>query len=264
MDISIIIVSWQVSDLLKKCLETVFNSNGNLNFEVIVVDNASKDDSVTMVKENFSTEIASGKLKLIASHQNLGFAKANNLGVKSATGDYILYLNPDTEIQSDTLEKALTFIKNNPECGILGPKMLYPDGSAQSSVRRFPTFWPVFLMLIKAPKVFKRLKAIDHYLAVDFDYSRLQEVDQVMGAFMLMPKEVVEKVKGFDERYFIWFEEVDLCLTVKKAGYKIVYNPELVIVHHGGKSFAQQTLINNQKIFFTSAFKYFTKNGLRP
>jgi GT2 family glycosyltransferase len=122
----------------------------------------------------------------------------------------------------------------------------------------------VFLMLIKAPKVFKRLKAIDHYLAVDFDYSRLQEVDQVMGAFMLMPKEVVEKVKGFDERYFIWFEEVDLCLTVKKAGYKIIYNPELVIIHHGGKSFAQQTLVNNQKMFFTSAFKYFTKNGLRP
>lgn len=258
MDVSIIIASWKTRELLRKCLQTVLASTG-VAFEIIVVDNASGEGTVEMLESEFA-----GQIKLIKNDQNLGFAKANNQGLKEASGEYILFLNSDTEIKPDTLSKSLAFMRANPRCGIMGPKMVYPDGSPQSSVRRFPTVWPILLMLLKVPKLWPHLKAIDNYLAVDFDYSKQQEVDQVMGAFMLMPKSLVGQLKGFDERFFIWFEEVDLCLRVKRAGYQVIYNPEVEIVHHGGKSFAQQSLITNQRRFFKSALSYFLKNGWQP
>jgi GT2 family glycosyltransferase len=258
MDVSIIIASWKTRELLRKCLQTVLTSAGVV-FEIIVVDNASGDGTVEILESEFA-----GQVKLIKNDQNLGFAKANNQGLKEASGEYILFLNSDTEIKPDTLSKSLAFMRTNSDCGVLGPKMLYPDGSPQSSVRRFPTVWPILLMLLKIPKFRPHLKSIDNYLAVDFDYSKQQAVDQVMGAFMMMPKRLVDQLNGFDERFFIWFEEVDLCLRVKRAGYQVVYNPEVEIIHHGGKSFAQQSLINNQSRFFKSALSYFLKNGFWP
>ena len=118
-------------------------------------------------------------------------------------------------------------------------------------------------MLLKLPKLFPHLGPVDKYLAIDFDYSKTQAVDQIMGAFMLGSKSLLDKIDGFDERFFIWFEEVDLCLTVKKMGYQVIYNAEIEIIHHGGKSFAQQALVTNQRIFFQSALKYFLKNGFQ-
>ncbi|MFA6422556.1 MAG: glycosyltransferase family 2 protein [Candidatus Buchananbacteria bacterium] len=255
MKISIVIVSWNVKDLLQKCLNSIINNPLYELTETFVVDNASKDGSAEMVKEKFP------QINLIASDKNLGFAKGNNVALKKCTGDYILFLNPDTEIFTDTLQKSVEFMAQNPNCGIMGCKMLYGDKSFQPSVRRFPSLWPIFLMLIKAPKIFKKIKAIDRYMATDFDYNKAQEVDQVMGAYMFVKKEVIDRVGAFDERFFYWFEEVDFCLRVKKAGFKIMYDPKTIIIHHGGKSFAQQKTINNQKIFFQSAFKYFMKNN---
>lgn len=258
MDISIIIVSWKVKELLKKCLETVLASTG-VTFEIIVVDNDSKDGTKEMLEKEFS-----GLVKFIDSGANLGFSKANNLGLKQATGEYVLFLNPDTEIAPNVLSQTLEFMKANPDCGLLGPKMQFKDGSFQSSVRRFPTLLAIVLMLLKLPKLFPHLKSIERYLATDFDYSKLQTVDQIMGAFMLAPKHLIDQLGGFDERFFIWFEEVDLCLQVKRAGKQVIYNPAISIIHHGGKSFAQQKLTTNQWRFFQSAARYFLKNGLNP
>jgi len=255
MKISIIIVSWNVKELLEKCLLSIINNPLYELTETFVVDNASKDGSAQMVKEKFP------QINIIASDENLGFAKANNLAIAKATGDYILILNPDTELFADTLQKSVEFMSQNPNCGIMGCKMLYGDKTFQPSVRKFPTFWPIFLMLIKAPKIFKRIKSIDEYMATDFDYSKMQEADQVMGAYMFVKKEVIDKIGAFDERFFNWFEEVDFCLRAKKAGFKIIYDPKTIIIHHGGKSFAQQKTISNQKVFFQSACKYFLKNG---
>lgn len=253
IDVSIIIVSWKVKELLKKCLESIESSRGGLDLEIFVVDNASNDGTVEMMKQNFS------EIKLIASDKNLGFAKANNLALKQATGEYVLLLNPDTEINSETLPKSIEFMKGHPKCGALGPKMIYPDGKQQPSVRRFPTIWPVLLMLLKLPKIFPNLKSINRYLAKDFDYSKEQMVDQIMGAYIFIPRQALEKVGYLDERFFIWFEEVDLCRQLRMAGYEVWYSPSISIIHYGGKSFSQQALIANQWIFFSSALKYFLK-----
>lgn len=251
--LSIIIVSWNTKDLLRKCLRSIEQGRGSIDLEVFVVDNASHDNSVEMVQREFSW------VKLIASPYNLGFAKGNNTAIKQAQGKYILLLNPDTEIFPDTLEKALFFMENNADCGAMGCKMIFPNGQDQASVRRFPTWWPIFLMLIKAPKLFTNLKALKYYLAEDFDYTKKQTVDQIMGAFMLIPKAIFDKVGILDERFFNWFEEVDLCRRIWQSGYKIYYFPEVKIIHHGGKSFSQETLIKNQRVFFSSALKYFLK-----
>jgi len=252
-DISIIIVSWKVKDLLRKCLESINAARGDLKLEIFVVDNASNDGTAEMMKQDFTA------VKLIASDKNLGFAKANNLALKQATGDYVLLLNPDTEIKSDTLAKSIAFMKSHLKCGALGPKMLYPDGSLQPSIRRFPKLWPIALMLLKLPKIFPHLKSIDNYLAADFDYLREQIVDQIMGAYIFMPRQAIEKVGYLDERFFIWFEEVDYCRRLKSAGYEVWYSPDVSIVHVGGKSFAQQATIAKQRLFFMSALKYFLK-----
>lgn len=255
MDLSVIIVSYKVKTLLTACLESIESARGGLSVEVFVVDNDSGDGTDAMVKADFPW------VKFIAAGGNLGFAKANNLALKQSTGENVLFLNPDTEVSADTFSAAVKIIKARPECGVLGPKMVFGDGSFQPSVRRFPTVTAILLMLLKLPKIFSHLSAIDRYLAVDFDYSREQSVDQVMGAFMLMPRAVLQQIGGFDERFFIWFEEVDLCRRVKAAGYSVIYSPEVKIVHHGGKSFAQQSLVTNQRRFFVSALKYFLKYG---
>lgn len=257
MKISIIIVSWNTRELLRECLESVFKNPLAHLVEVFVIDNASADGSADMVAQNFP------QVNLTASKENLGFGKANNIGIRQAAGDYVLLLNPDTEIFPDTLQKSMDFMAAHPDCGIMGCRMLYADRKLQPSIRRFPSFVPIFLMAVKAPKIFKSLKAIDRYLATDFDYSKTQEVDQVMGAYMFIRKQVLKKIGVFDEDFFIWFEEVDLCLRAHKAGFKVMYDPEASIIHHGGKSFAQQKLIANQKAFFKSAWTYLKKNGLK-
>ena len=257
IDISIIIVSWKVRELLKKCLESIRSSQGDFNLEIFVVDNGSDDGTIEMIKRDFPD------VRLIASDKNLGFAKANNLALKRASGEFILLLNPDTEINRNSLSKPIEFIKNHQQCGVLGPKMLYPDGKLQPSVRRFPTLGAVAMMLFKLPKLFPNLKAVNKYLAKDFDYNREQIVDQIMGAYMFMPKSAIERVGYLDERFFIWFEEVDYCRRLKASGFEVWYSPEISILHHGGKSFAQAAVISNQRLFFSSALKYFVKYGFQ-
>src|SRR3990167_668192 len=162
-DLSIIIVSWNVKNLLKKCLESIFRNQGDLTLEVIIVDNASRDGTMEMVKTNFP------QIKMISNEKNFGFAAANNQGIKQTKGDYLLLLNPDTEIVGSALKTAIDFMKKNQLIGACGIKHLNPDGSLQPSVRRFPTFLAIFLILTKLVKIFPRLPAINRYLAKDFN-----------------------------------------------------------------------------------------------
>jgi GT2 family glycosyltransferase len=255
VDLSIVIVSWNVESLLKKCLQSIYENQGDLSLEVFVVDNNSSDQTVAMIQSKFP------EVKLIKNKKNEGFARANNQAIKQARGEYVLLLNPDTEIVDKALDKSLRFMKDSPRCGIMGPKMLFADKSVQPSVRNLPTVWPIFLMLLKVPKILPHLKSIDKYLSVGFDYSRLQEVKQVMGAYMFMSKQALDEVGLLDERFFIWFEEVDLCKRMLDNGKIIMYNPEVVIIHHGGESFSQQGVVKKQLAFFKSAYKYFIKHG---
>jgi GT2 family glycosyltransferase len=251
MDISVIIVSWNVRDLLKKCLESIFRHTQDVAFEVIMVDNASTDGTLEMLKHYFPN------VKLIANQKNLGFAKANNIGIREAQGEYILLLNPDTEFIENSLEKVVQKMESDENIGVLGCRILNSDKSLQPSVRRFPTLASQLIILLKLHRLFPSL--LNNYLAKDFDYSKEAEAVQVMGAFFCVSRTVFEQIGLLDEEYFIWFEEVDFCRRAKKVGYKVIYCPEISIIHHSGQSFAQVDTLKKQWWFFRSALHYFSK-----
>lgn len=257
MDLSIVIVNWKVKDLLEKCLQSIFKETKNISFEVFVVDNNSEDGSIEMVREKFP------QVNLTASMENLGFAKGNNLAIKKSRGRYVLLLNPDTEILENALEKIVRFMDEHLECGIAGCKLLNPDLSLQSSVRSFPDISSQIFILLKLHHLFPYSKAMYKYLAHNFDYEKTQEVDQVMGAFMMIRREVLDKIGLLDENFWIWFEEVDFCKRAKTVGWKILYTPEAKIIHHYGQSFKQAMGVKKQRDFNRSLSYYFKKNGAK-
>lgn len=256
MDLSIIIVNWNTRPLLERCLESIFRAKGDLSIEIFVVDNNSKDDSQEVLKKRFQ-----GRVNLIFNNKNLGFAKANNQAAKKARGYFVLFLNPDTEIlNSDDLIKIVKLMRQNQDYGVVGCQLIGVDGEIQPSVRRFPTLISQILILLKLHWLFPQLKPLSYYFAYDFDYQKLQEVDQVMGAFLMTRKEVLEKVGLFDENFFLWFEEVDFCKRVKEAGWKVIYYPEVKVLHHGAQSFSQILSFRKQRIFNRSLIYYFKKH----
>ncbi|MFA6410613.1 MAG: glycosyltransferase family 2 protein [Candidatus Buchananbacteria bacterium] len=254
-ELSIVIVSWNVKDLLQSCLESIFRNQLDLPLEVIVVDNASGDFTAQMIKDRFP------QVKLIANQTNVGFATANNQGILESNSDFILCLNPDTQILNDALQKSLEFLKTNAQIGILGCKHVNPDWTLQQSVRRFPSFWAIFFIITKFAKIFPEMPPIYFYLAKDMNYKLAQPVDQVAGSFFLLRKKMLDEIGLFDENFFTWFEEVDLCRRARDNGWQIWYYPEAQIVHHGGQSFNQQMTWQKQNVFFASAWYYFKKHG---
>lgn len=248
MDLSIVIVSWNVQDKLFLCLKTLYLYNKKINFEVFVVDNNSHDDSAVMIKKHFPQVI------LIENKENLGFAKANNQAIKKAHSNNILLLNPDCEFIENSLEKLITFLSDHPDAEIVGCRLLNPDKTLQPSVRSFPTLYTGIILFFKLHHIFSSKIILKKYLQVNFDYQKTQLVDQVMGAFLFYKK----ALGLLDENYFIWFEEVDLC----KRSKRVYFTPDINIIHYGGSSFAQVKTVNKQKYFYQSLLYYFKKNGL--
>jgi GT2 family glycosyltransferase len=246
MKLSIIIVNFNTKEFLKKCLESIYQYIDISTYEIIVVDNGSIDGSAKMVKEEFP------KVKLIENSKNLGFAKAVNQGIRKAKGEYIFLLNPDTEIKRGTLKKLIEFAGKNPDAGVIGAKLLNPNSSIQSSVYHFPTIW-------RAIKEFwfGQRGAYEKYAPAGMEPV---EVDAVTGAAMLIPRKTIEKIGLFDERYFMYFEDLDYCRRVKKAGLKVYYLPEARIIHHHGKSglsvHVYSYLVSSSKIY-NGIIKYY-------
>ena len=254
VDLAIIIVSWNCRKYLKSCLKSIFQSKKDSSVEIFVVDNNSSDGTVEMVKKEFP------KVQLIANNFNAGFAKANNQALKIAKGKYLLLLNPDTEVKADTLTKAVAYLNDHPKAGIMGCKILNPNGSLQNSVRRFPNLSSQILILLKFHNFFPDLEPLKKYFAKDFNYHKEQEADQIMGAFFMIRKECLDEIGLFDEKFWLWFEEVDFCKRVKDKGWKVLYTPELEIIHAQGKSFAQIKAVKEQIIFNRSLLYYFRKH----
>ena len=250
IDLSIVIVNWNVRDLLRRCLATVFAATPYA-LEVIVVDNASSDGSLDMLRAEFP------QVHLIANADNRGFPAANNQGLSAARGRYAMALNPDTEIAGDALIRIIAYLDRHPDVGALGPQLLNSDGSIQSSRRRFPTFVTAlfestWLQGIAPHGVLRR------FYVDDVPASVTQEVDWVTGACIAVRREVLEGVGGFDESFFMYSEELDWCKRVRSAGWKIVYLPEAKIVHHVGKS-SEQAVAARHIHFQTSKVRYFRK-----
>lgn len=255
MDISIIIVSWNTRNLLKKCLQSIYEHANGVSFEIFVVDNGSRDGTVEMVRREFTNVTA------IANEANRGFAGANNQGIQKAKGQYILLLNPDTELKNDALLRMDEWMDAKPACGIAGCHLLNADLSHQNSVRRFPSVSDQTIILLKLHHLFPRLSPIRHYLIDDFDYEKESPVDQVMGAFFMIRREVIKKIGMLDERnFFNWFEEVDFCRRARGAGYEVWYTPIAEIVHHYGQSFKQVMPFAKQRMWNRSLRRYFRKH----
>jgi hypothetical protein len=233
LDLSICIVNWNVKELLKACLQSIFKNTKDISFEVIVVDNNSSDNSVQMIKESFP------QVKLIESKTNAGFTMANNQAIKIAQGRYIMLLNPDTEVIDNALNKMVRFMESRRDCGALGCKLLNTDGSLQRSCRTFPSLEVMFYSAFFLDSLFPKSRIFGKYFMTWWDFSDIREVDQPMGSALMIKKEALDKVGLFDENIFIWFDEVDLCYRIKKSGWKIYFTPDVQIKHHLSQSFKQ-------------------------
>src|SRR3989339_35384 len=255
MDLSVIILNWKVRELLRRCLASIFEQTAGLSFEVIVVDNNSGDGSAEMVRREFP------QVRLIENSSNVGFAAGNNPGIAAAKGEFILLLNPDTELRGNALFGMVRVMRDQPDLGVLGPRLLNPDGSLQESVRAFPGLVDQAMIMLKLHRLFPDCASLRRYLCADFDYSVTADVDQVMGAAFLTRRSVLDQIGSLDEDYFIWFEEVDFCRRVQMAGLRVGYTPEAEVVHHGGESFAQKMGPIKQRFWNTSLRTYMRKHG---
>lgn len=299
MQLSIIIVSWNTRELTLKCLKSIFKHltstchpresedltvlKQDISFDVYLIDNNSTDGTVEAVRNfvapSFSSDESglkagvTDKLHIIENKENVGFARANNQAillchprtsdnlVEKNKNQYILLLNPDTELIDDSLLQMIEFAKNNSDVGIVGPKLLNTDLSLQKSCRQFPSLLDQLLIQLKFYNFWSdKFKAIRKYFMLDFDYEKSREVDQVMGAAMLIKKEVIEKIGLFDEKFWAIFEEVDFCKRAQDAGFKIYFFANTKIIHHKEQSFGQWKKMKKQINFNRSLYHYFYKH----
>ncbi len=231
IDLSIIIVSYNTKDFLKNCLGSVYKNLGDLKAEVIVVDNASKDGSPEMVLKEYKNT------HLIENKENLGFSKANNIGVKKATGRYTLFLNSDTLVYENTLTFMVNFMEKNKDAGASTCKLNLPNGKIDdASHRGFPTPWNSFSHFSGLSKILGKTKIFGGYNLGYLDLSKTHEIDALAGAFMLVRKEAGEEVGWWDEDYFFYGEDLDFCYMLKQKGWKIYYVPQVNILHFKGVS----------------------------
>ena len=255
--LSIIIVNWNVKALLQRCLSSIFDYVKDLDYEVIAIDNCSQDGSQEYLK---TLDKKKNNIKVILNKKNIGFAQANNQGFKKAKGEFILFLNPDTEfIQENGVREIIKMMKKNKKWGIVGCQIIGPDKEVQTSVRSLPSVFSQLMILLKLQYLFPHSRIFKKYFQTDFNYQTLKEVDQVAGTFMLTRRKVIEQVGGFDKCFHLWFEDVDFCYRIKKAGWQVIYYPEMKILHHGGKSFWQLLSIERQRIYNKSLLAYFKK-----
>jgi len=254
VDLSICIVTWNSENDIAECLSSIEHAKKNLNIEVFVADNASSDNTAKIVSTSFPEII------LIQNSKNYGFAKANNQAIRRSSGRYVLLLNPDTRVRKCTFKDAIDYMEVRSKIGIVGCAISNLDGSRQYSVRKFPSLTSQILILCKLHNFFPSLPPLKKYFALDFDYAKEQSVDQVMGAFMLIRRKCLEQVGLLDEKFWIWFEDVDYCKRAINLNWKVMYTPKFEIAHNQSQSFAKLWAVQEQRVFNKSLLYYIRKH----
>ena len=261
-NVSVVIVTWNSRETVEECLKSLLPQVS----EILVVDNASKDGTAGFIVKNFP------KIKLVKNKKNIGFAKAVNQGIRRARSKYILMLNPDTVVKEGALERMVEFADSDSKIGIVGPKLLSPDGTVQKEVQRFPTLLPMIFWLFRLHRIppFPDLPPLRGFLLRDFDYEKTQEAEHLMGAALLLRRkmldELVSSSRGrwasgpFDENFWLWFEETDLEKRAKDAGWKVVYYPKAEVIHQVGESTRKMNPFRLQYIWNNSLRHYFKKH----
>jgi GT2 family glycosyltransferase len=257
MDASILTVTWNSEKYIQKQIESVKSGAADLEIEQLIADNNSSDGTVSIIKNQFPN------LYLKEISYNSGFAFANNYLFEKSTGEYIILINPDIEVLPGAIKKIVNFAKDHPKAGVVGGLLMDENGLVKKDAtpRRFPKLIDQLVILFKLHHLFPGL--LGNYLRADFDPTKEQQVDSIQGAFMLINRELCRKL-GYllDERYYIWFEDVDLCREAKKNDYEVWFCPVPVAKDFGGRSFIKQPILWRQINFFKSMFKYFHKWGL--
>lgn len=252
MELSIIIINYNVKEFLQNLIHSLQKALSKITHEIIVVDNASDDGSVEFIREKFP------QINLIVNKTNVGFSKANNEALKVSKGKFILLINPDTIVSEDTITKMIDFINQYPEVGLAGCKILNPDGSLQLACRRsFPGPWTSFCKVTGLSTLFPKSKLFAKYNLTYLDENSTYEVDAISGSFMMMKREAYEKVGGFDEQFFMYGEDLDLCYRIQKNGYKVFYYPGTQIIHYKGESTKRSSL--DETKYFYNAMNLFVK-----
>lgn len=293
MQLSIITVTYNSQEKILQQIKSVKKAASGLEYEQIISDNGSRDNTVNLIKQHFP------EIKIIENKKNLGFGAANNKALKYASGEFLLFLNPDMKLHPNTLSKIVNWMRKRKDVGIASclltkenknsthiaqtipqssqplsfrlPRIRRHRGAQRSEAeeiqnelnpettpRRFPTVWNQLAIILKIPHIFPQVS--NKYLYKDKDFSKEQEVDSVRGSFMLMRRKIVEKLGwAFDPRYFIWFEDVDICREAKRLGYKVVHTPIISAIDYFGTSFAKLKSLQKQKWFLSSMLIYFKK-----
>ena len=254
--ISVILVSYNTAKMSVQALDSLFASQGDFTLEVFVVDNASKDDSVLVIKKAYPN------ITLIENKENVGFGRANNQVLSLVKGEYVLLLNTDAFVEVDTLQKTIQYIQNHTRCGVMGVKLLGRDGELQPSCRYFPTPFNLFANRVGLNRLFSNIKLVDD---TDWNSSLTQNCDWVPGCYYLVRKSVIDQVGLFDPLFFLYSEEVDHCYATKKAGWEVTYFADATVVHIGGESAKTDHAIGQKnrqvnRLRLESELLYFRKN----
>lgn len=256
MLISVILVSYNTAEMTIDALNTLYASKVDFDMEVVIIDNASADHSVELIKKHYPN------IPLIENQENVGFGRANNQALDIIQGDYVLLLNTDAFVEPDTIQKSVDYMQNNPKCGLLGARLIGREGDLQPSCRFFPTPFNIFAQRIGLNRIFTSIQVVDN---VDTDHNQTQPCDWVPGCYYLLRKEVVDTVGLFDPLYFLYSEEVDHCFAIKNAGWEVVYYAETNVIHIGGESAKSVGKISNvsrqvPSLQIESELLYFRKN----
>jgi hypothetical protein len=249
MDISIVIVSWNTADMLASCLTSIFQNQGSVDIEVIVVDNSSIDGSPQMVRMKFP------QVRLIESQKNLGFASGNNLGIRQSKGRYLLLLNPDTLIKPEALAILLDFMDTHSDVGGAGARLLNPDGSLQYSCSPVPSLSREFLRMFRLPGI----RSDGYYSMEAWGVKQPRAVDVLLGACLMVRREALDQVGLLDEQYFMYSEEVDLCSRLRRFSWNLFWVPQAEVIHFGGQSTRQASADMFMRLY-ESKLRYFRKN----
>lgn len=230
MRLSVAIVNWNSSNLLNACVRSISCFPPSEDYEVIVVDNASSDFDEKRFRDEFPN------VKLIVNNDNAGYARGNNQAIELSTGDYVLLLNPDTEVTENALDALIRFMDEHTDAGATGAKLVRPNGTIDRSVRSFPYPGPITWELLGLSRLFPRSRTFGAYRMTFFGYDRAIEVDQPMGSCLIISRRMINETGLMDENFPIFFNEVDWLYRAKMGGYKVYFTPDATIIHHGAGS----------------------------
>ncbi|MBK8981379.1 MAG: glycosyltransferase family 2 protein [Ignavibacteria bacterium] len=256
-EVSVVIVTWNSGGEIARCVNSVIKNSGNINTEIIVVDNNSTDNTKEKLEELNNSN--GNKITLIYNTDNRGFTKACNQGLKMSGGECIFLLNPDTELTEGSLDILTSKLNSEKSYGAVSPKLLNEDGTIQKSCRTFPEYADMFFEMILLSSLFPKSKVFSRWKMNYFDHDSEREVDQPMAAALLIKKSAAEEIGFFDERYKMFFNDVDICKKISDNGYKIIFCPGAEVIHTKGVSIYKDRE-NMIRIWNKDCAEYFSKH----